>query len=245
MNSLQSYTLIYQDAALSYFGYNDEAYNAINGFAISLMGDALSRLSSVSASSAVSPFYLQVLTLLLFIVCSMAALFCAITLSRQCMTGFGRRLLVRASSFLPIALAYLLIGVTLGVLLCFISGLVLNIVDQSFNLLAFVASGLMLSLILVPLFSLLAMSRPLRDGASTKTLLAVMAIIFLLLFAGGGFYPSYLMQLPLRVFNPVWLANLLAAWTLGAGFELFAVAIFVLPLAIFIVGWYLQWRFLR
>ncbi|MDR0500018.1 MAG: ABC transporter permease [Coriobacteriales bacterium] len=248
-NSLQSYMLAYKDAALSYYGNNDDAYNSINSFAISLMGDALSRLTSVSATTTVSPFYLQLLTLLLFVICSLAALFCALTISRQCATGFSRRLLVRKISFLPIVITQLTVGAILSIVLCLVCGLALNFVDQKFNLLAFMFSGLLLSQILVPLFALVAMSKPLQEGTNTRTLLAVMAMIFLLLFIGGGFYPSYLMQLPIRVFNPVWLANVLSSWTLGASLNLLAnlstVALFLLPFAIFLAGWYLQWRLLK
>jgi hypothetical protein len=245
MDSLQGYTLTYLDAARASYDDADAAYGAVRSFTMVLLGDALSRLSSVEQAAAVSPYYLQVLTLLLFIVASMASLFSAVTLARHHSSGFTRRLTVRSVPFACLCCAQILSSGLMAFLLCLACGLLLHVIDPSFGLLAFAASGFLLSLVLTPLFALFGTARLGRQGASTRTLLVIMALSFLLLFAGGGFYPSFLTQTFLRTLNPVWLANMLASWTLGSPPAAAYLAVFAaLPVAC-IAGWFLQWRLLR
>jgi hypothetical protein len=66
--------------------------------------------------------------------------------------------------------------------------------------------------------------------------------MFFLLFAGGGFYPTGLMQSDLRLFNPTWLSNQLSEWSLGGDLNLLQLALFAIVFAAACTVCFFEWR---
>ncbi|MDR2491928.1 MAG: ABC transporter permease [Coriobacteriales bacterium] len=245
LDSIQNYTLVYATKAQEHIAGTEAQSQAVRLFALQLLGDTLDRLSSVEVRASASPYYVQVLTLLLFFVVSLAALFAAVVLARQYSQGYVRHLTQRGVSFMPLYTAQLLLCCTLALVLSTLLGIMLRLVDDSFDVVALAASGVMLALVVGPLFALMSGVAVGRGNAATRTLLGCCALMFFMLFAGGGFYPSFLMETSLRLFNPTWLSNLLATWSLGGGLDVRYVALFTVPLSLSLGGCYLEWRMSR
>jgi hypothetical protein len=242
MDSLQNYALVYMGATEGRFENEDARWDSVRDFNMRLLGDALVRLNGVEQMDTTSPFYRQALMLLLFLVVSCAALFAAIALARLYAQGYARRLYVRGLRFYQVYGAYLLLAVTLGALLSAILGAVMLLFDPGLRFGLLVVSGAVLSCVLAPFFFLFSGTRAKPDSALTRALLGGLGIAFFLLFVGGGFYPSFLMQSSLRLFNPTWLADLLAAWSLGATLDALHLSLFAVPFALCAgVAWY-EWR---
>lgn len=242
LDAIQNYSLVYASAARDHFSSSSERDDAINAFNFKLMNSALSRLSSVDEVYTVSPFYSQVLSLLLFITVSIGSFFIAVITAQQYSSGYLRHLRQRGVGFVPLLISQLLLSVTLALILSLVCGIAMLSVDSSANIGLLMISAVLLSLVLTPLYLLFSGFKQKEGAAATRTLLGCSALLFFLLFAGGGFYPSFLMESPLRIINPTWMSQLLAEWTLGAAFDGLGVLLFAAVFASAALGCFLEWK---
>ncbi|MDR3315799.1 MAG: ABC transporter permease [Coriobacteriales bacterium] len=243
LDTVQNYALVYQEAVAPSFGSQEERYDAIMDFDMKLLRMALGRLGTVDSPTPVSPYLVQVVTLLLFLTVSVAAIFVAIGCARLYAQGYVRHLRWRGVGFLGFFAVQVACACSIALVLGLLLGLALSVVGLSINPLALAASAVLLALVLTPvclMFAGFAQRGP--TWATTRTLFGCIALLFFLLFAGGGFYPTFLMQSSLRVFNPTWLADVAAHWSLGVSLAWDKVALFLLPLVLASVVCWLEWR---
>jgi hypothetical protein len=110
------------------------------------------------------------------------------------------------------------------------------------DFLKLLGSTLLLALVLTPAYLMFSGFKHDAKAAPARTMLGCVALMFFLLFVGGGFYPSFLMESSLRLFNPAWLATLLSTWSLGGALAPSNLALFVVPLFFCSGLCYVEWR---
>jgi hypothetical protein len=242
LDELQGYALVYEEQSRRHFKDPHEREEAVNAFNMTLLTEALVRTGNVKSASSVSPYYAQVLTLLLFFAVSIASFYVAALAARHYALGYVRHLFVCGVRFRHLFVSQLLLAATVSLILGLVLAIVLSFVGEGLSVWALLASSVLLSLVLTSLYLMFSGFRQQPQMAVTRTLLGCLMLMFFLLFAGGGFYPVGLMQSDLRLFNPAWLASQLAVWTLGGTLDVILLALFAVPFALGAVVGYLEWR---
>ncbi|MDR1713817.1 MAG: hypothetical protein LBR39_06675, partial [Coriobacteriales bacterium] len=156
--------------------------------------------------------------------------------------GHIRRLRYRQVRFGQLLLVQMLLGALLSALLGLMVACALRFLAPGLNIGAALLSSALLGLVLTPIFLVFSGLPGPPAGAATRAMLGCLALCFLMLFVGGGFYPSFLMESSLRLGNPAWLANLLAIWSLGGNLEPMQLLGFVVPVALAAGICYFEWR---
>jgi hypothetical protein len=242
LDELQNYALVFDEAAREHLPNAKERDSALNSFSMTLIGEAFSRMSSVDTPQAVSPFYAQALTLLLFMVVSIGSFFVAVVAARQYATGYIRHLFARGIRFRHLLLSQLMLSASIALVLGAVLGAIFSFVSSDSSFGALLLSAVLLSVVLTALYLMFSGFRQQPKAATTRTLLGCLALMFFLLFAGGGFYPTGLMQSNLRLFNPTWLSNQLSLWSLGGSLDPLQLAFFAVPFALACAVCYFEWR---
>jgi len=242
LDEIQSYALIYQQEALTHISDPDQRSKAVNSFYMVLLSEAMMRMDNVQNPSTVSPYYVHVLTLLLFLAVSIASFFVAVISARHYATGYIRHLYTKGVRFRHLFAAQILAAATISLVLGIILALLLRFITSELNVFALLASCVLLSVVLTALYLMFSGFKQQPQAATTRTLIGSLALMFFMLFAGGGFYPTGLMQSSLRLFNPTWLASQLAQWSLGGPLSPLQLALFAVPLAAAGAIGYLEWR---
>jgi hypothetical protein len=242
LDEVQNFALIYERESRGHFVDEDARTDSIIKFDLILVSEAFTRMSSVEIPSSVSPYFVQVLTLLLFMVVSIASFFVAVLSARQYAQGYMRHLYVRGVRFGHVIVSQLLLSATIALVLGLVLGIILSFVASGLSLPALLVSSVLLSLVLTSLYLVFAGFRGQAQIATTRTLLGCLALLFFLLFAGGGFYPTALMQSDLRLFNPTWLSSQLSTWTLGGSVEPLQLLVFIVPFMLGCVLCFIEWR---
>jgi hypothetical protein len=242
LDEIQNYALLYQRSAQGHFASSEKENDAVMRFDMVLLSEVFNRMSSVETPSPVSPYFAQVLTLLLFMVVSIASFFVAVLTARHYAQGYVRHLRVRGVSFWHLLVAQLLLAASIALVLGLVLGIIFSFVASGISLPALLVSSVLLSLVLTSLYLVFSGFKGQVQAATTRTLLGCLALMFFLLFAGGGFYPTALMQSDLRLFNPTWLSNQLAVWTLGGTLEPLQLLLFVVPFVLGCALSYVEWR---
>jgi hypothetical protein len=242
LDEVQDYALVYAEATQGHFDTLEERYEAISAFNMTLLSEVLTRMNSVDAPSTVSPYYAQALTLLLFVAVSIASFYVAVVSARQYGAGYVRHLYTRGVRFRHLFAAQLLLAASIALVLGCVLAAVLSFVGEGLSVWALLVSCVLLSPVLTSWYLMFSGFRSQPQAASTRTLIGCLALMFFLLFAGGSFYPTGLVRSELRIFNPVWLADQLAVWTLGDPLDLLRVALFIVPLTLAGAVGYFEWR---
>jgi hypothetical protein len=242
LDELQGYALVYEEQSRGYFKSSEERYEAVDAFNFKLLSEALGRMGHVANPSSVSPYYAQVLTLLLFLAVSIASFYVAVMGARHYTSGYVRHLHTRGLRFRHLFASQLLLAVSISLVLGLALAIAFCLVGEGPSIPALLVSSILLSVVLTPLYLMFAGFGRQPEIAVTRALMGCLALMFFLLFSGGGFYPVGLMQFDLRLFNPAWLASHLAAWTLGDPLDMPSLALFVVPLALGVAISRLVWR---
>jgi hypothetical protein len=127
---------------------------------------------------------------------------------------------VHGVSFLAVWLSKLAIAEAISVTLCLVAAVPLkSFAGVDCHLGALAASAALMCFVLFSICMAFAVparaSAPTPSAASARALLGCVGVLLFALFAGGGFYPVYLMDASVRLFNPAWLAHILSDWILG------------------------------
>ncbi|MDR1961369.1 MAG: ABC transporter permease [Gracilibacteraceae bacterium] len=218
MNRVQRAALAFHDAAAPRFSDPRDFYRAERAFDLALLQETLLRARHIETVPAVSPYHLQALSLLLFAAAALAALSSVTQTAHQFAAGYFRRLAVHGIRPWQIYAAKTLLAAALSLVLCLAAMPLLSFwkIPCSFGGLLLSAAFLTVILhgVCLVFTAFRADAMPLR-AVSARTAFGSFALLLFILFAGGGFYPVYLMEASFRAFNPAWLAHLLAEWVLG------------------------------
>jgi hypothetical protein len=243
LDEIQGYALYHAEEARKYFNNSQERYEADRAFSITLIGEALGRLNNVKNASPVSPYYAQILTLLLFLSVSIASLFVAVVAARQYAQGYVRHLHTRGVRFWHLFSSQLLLASSISALLGTVLAIIFNFVGEGFFApILLIVSSVLTSLVLTPLYLMFSNSRYRPQAATTRVLMCCLALMFFLLFVGGGFYPVEFMQTSFRLFNPVAFANQLSLWALGDPLDPLSAALLIVPAALAGTVSWLLWK---
>ena len=242
LDEMQNYALVYMQESSGHFDSQEEQYDAIDHFNMVLLTEALMRMNNIDTPWPVPLYYVQVLTLLMFLVVSIASFFVAVIAARQYATGYVRHLYTRGVRYWHLLISQLLVAASVSLVLGSILAVILNLIYSGLNVFSLVFSSVLLSLVLTVLYLLFSGFKQQPQAATTRTLIGCLALMFFLLFAGGGFYPTAFMQSDLRLFNPTWLSNQLAVWSLGGSLDAVHLMLFVVPFALACLVGYLEWR---
>jgi hypothetical protein len=242
LDALQNYSLIYREQSYGHFDSAGQRDQAAQDFNVALMFEALRRMSYVETPWLASPYFVQALTMLLFLVVSVGSFFVAVIVARQYASGYIRHLYTKGVRYRHLLAAQLLLSASIALVLGLVLALILGFVSDGLSVPLLLLSTLLLSLMLTALYLCFSGFRGQTQAATTRTLIGCLALMFFLLFAGGGFYPTGMMQSSLRLFNPSWLSTQLATWTLGGGIDPVQLALFILPFAAACAIGYLEWR---
>ncbi|MCL1880317.1 MAG: ABC transporter permease [Actinomycetia bacterium] len=242
LDQLQGYSLLFRQGAQSFFSSYAELSDATDSFDMKLIGEAFTRTSNVDVPQTVSPYYAQALTLILFLTVSIACFYVAVVAARQYAGGYFRHLYTKRVRYRHLIASQLLLSASIALVLGLVLGLILQLVGEGPNILRLMLSAVLLSLLLCPVYLMFSGFRQQLQVATTRTLIGCLAVLFFLLFAGGGFYPTALMQSNIRIFNPSWLSNQLSVWSLGAPLDIMQLLLFLVPMAVACAVGYLEWR---
>ncbi len=242
LDELQNYALIFDKAAREQITDSSARAEAINSFNINLIGQAFARMNNVEVPNTVSPFFSQALTLLLFFMVSIGSFFVAVHAARQYATNYIKHLYCRGIGFLHLLASQLLLSASIALIFGIVLGIVFSFLTVSVSIPALVISAILLSFVLTAMYLMFCGFRQQPKVATTRTLLGCLALMFIMLFAGGGFYPTGLMELDLRLLNPAWLSNQLALWSLGDVVNVLQLTIFIIPFLLACTVCYLEWR---
>ncbi|MDR1070169.1 MAG: ABC transporter permease [Gracilibacteraceae bacterium] len=218
MNRVQQTALSFYDSIQPFYGDRQSLYRAERVFNLSLLQEAISRARNVSVIPAVAPYHLQLLALLLFLTAALAAITAATLSARQFASGYFRRLAARRVRAVHICAAKALLALSMALVFSLALTPLLAGWDIPCSAPRLFLSASFLTLIMLFIcmaFAAFRRAESSADAAAARAALGAFTLLLFMLFAGGGFYPVYLMDASFRTFNPAWLAHLLAEWTLG------------------------------
>jgi hypothetical protein len=133
--------------------------------------------------------------------------------SRQFSSGALRRMKLRGIAVWQTYLVKILVSLAFSEALALVSFAVFAGLGWQVSLLKLMAGA---SVVAVSVQAIcLAFALP---AGSSRTALGSFAALLFLLFAGGGFYPTYLMSFSIQRINPAFLAHLVSEWALGQDF---------------------------
>jgi len=243
MNRIQDAALAYSDAAAPFFENSSDFYEAAIAFDLSLISEALSRGHLVKIVRPVLRYQLQVVTLVMFIVASIAAVFFAVTANHRFAGGYIRRLRVHNVRFWHVWTAGALSVVIVSILLCLPFAYVGTLMGFPLSLWKFTISAAAVAFPLYCVCVIFVRIKPGKSKNGSYALLGCFALLVLMLFAGGGFYPVYMMDMSFRLFNPAWLAHIMCEWLLGGvAVSLAGLAAFLALPAVSFGAFYAKWR---
>lgn len=242
-NQIQSASLAFNESAKEAFEDKSDYYAAANSFNTTLIRELLSSGLYVKVIKPVSGLALQTLTLALLCTLSVVVVAMCISADRLLTKDYIRRLRLHRIPFFCVWVSKALVTVALSLLFTAAVYFVLQklgiiVVAKRLFLAAFT-----ISLILFCICFAFVRFKSEGEKNGSFTLLGCFAVLLVLLFFGGGFFPNYSMSLYLQGFNPVWLAHLFCEWALdGAAVSPGQAAGYaVLPLACTAFS-YWKWR---
>jgi ABC-type transport system involved in multi-copper enzyme maturation permease subunit len=242
LETLQNYSLFFSKASESSYPSAEAHNNALSAFNMKLIGAALGRVNSIESPWSAPPLIVHTLTLLLFLMVSIASFFVAVAMAKHYASGYVRYLYVRGVRYRHLLLSELLCALCITLVLSLVLGLILYFLNMGTSPLRFVCAALVLSVVLTMLYACLSGFRAQRHAATTRTLLGCLALMFFMLFAGGGFYPTEFMQSDANLINPAWLSHQLSLWALGGPLDALYVGMCVIPCVAAGLVAYLEWR---
>ncbi|MDR0852435.1 MAG: ABC transporter permease [Clostridiales Family XIII bacterium] len=246
LNRIQNTTLTFRSIVKPYMPNRGALQNAEITFDLKLIQEALVRDNNVKVISGAPEYHLQVVALTLFLIISIVSVFVAALTSRQFSFGYLRRLALHGISGLHVFLVKALMTVFLSVVLCLLCLPVFSFFDISVQISHWILSVILLNVVLFSVCMAFASVKGQASAASARTMLGAAAILLFLLFAGGGFYPVYLMPAAVRWFNPAWLAHLLSEWTIaGTAVPISSLLLYAIPVLVCAGIALLRWRTAR
>ncbi|MDR1135188.1 MAG: ABC transporter permease [Clostridiales Family XIII bacterium] len=237
MNTMQSAVNEYRRAAAIYYDKPADFQKAYSDYSILLLSDALMHRRFVeTVSDAADPYSVQLISLIIFIICSGGSM-CAFTmLAGQFESGRTRRLSLRGLGVSHIFAAKLIQCLLINISLCVLLGLAAKLIagssaagiggtaanpsglvasfSENPGIMGIAASTAIITIAVSPVFMLISFTA----RSARHTLLASAAAILFFLFTGGGFYPTYLMNMGFLYMNPAYLNVKLTEWLLGGEF---------------------------
>jgi hypothetical protein len=231
MNRLQNIALVYNEVARRYYPNQAEFYEAETAFDLSLLQEAMIRSSYLAKQTTADPYALQLTALLLFLPAAVYAAAAACRVARLITGGYERRAAVRGLQKNHLYAARLILGAGFALAAAALLLVFCAVFHLPVNIGLFLLSALMMTVLLQCLCFFIAALTPRTapKAASLRTLLHCTAFFVFLLFVGGGFYPTHLMPLSFKLFNPAWLAHLLAEWILGGTLATLSCLLCLLP----------------
>ena len=232
INSIQNKALEYRYTVSPLYDDLSEFSEQERIFDMKLMGLALARTDAVYIQKNVSVYQLQMISIMLFLLISIISIMLALTASKQFASGTFRRLLFHG---VPLWQMYVI-----KFILTFLMTLLFSVVffyifaqtgiDVSAG--GWIVSSLLLCIFIYPICMIFSAIGGKESTSSIRTLLGSVAVLLFLLFIGGGFYPVYMMDASIRLFNPAWATHLLAEWILGGTVALVSIIPCLIPAVI-------------
>jgi|GEM_PF-3399522 len=213
-NQIQSSSLAFSESARHVFEDKSDYYDAVNSFNTTLIRELLSSSFYVKVVKPVSGIALQALTLALVCILSVVVVSACISADRLLTKDYVRRLRLHRISFFHVWASKAIITVALSLLFTAPIYFVMSKLGIYVDAVRLVLAAFVISIMLFCVC--MAFVRYKAEGAKNGsfTLLGCFAVLLVLLFFGGGFFPNYSMSRILQIFNPVWLAHLFCEWSL-------------------------------
>ena len=212
------------------FTDKEEYYRVDMAFQFALIQETLMRQQYLKTEPTVPTMQLQAMSLILFLVISVVAVFMTTLTANQLAVGGIRRLKIRGISFIDIWLGKTIIVVGISVVLCMLASVLFVIYDINFSVVRLLLSVILLATVLHMICMVFTLPKYSAKVASTRAMLGCIAMLLMMLFAGGGFYPIHLMDFNIKLFNPAWLSHLLAEWIIaGTQISPLNLLLFIVP----------------
>lgn len=243
LNRVPQIALKYHRMIRSQFSDREEFYRISMAFQMTLVTESLKRMDYIKTEPTISPFELQAMSLILFLLISIIVVFMTTLTAKQLSNGGMRRLKMRGISFADVWVAKAIIVIILSVILSLLASLLFVFNGISFSIIRMLLSVILLSAILHMICMVFTLPKYKPEVASSRAMLGCVAMLLLMLFAGGGFYPMHLMDFGVRLFNPAWLAHLLSEWIIaGTAIPIVSLLCFLIPAIICALLSLKKWR---
>ena len=233
INLIQGRALQYREISRPFFPDNEEFVKNELLFNARLMGAALFRGDVIEVERSVPYYTVQFVSVLLYLTVSILSILAALTASRQFASGVFRRLVLHRIPVWQIYLIKLITTLALAVPLSLICILATSFFYAEVPVLRMVVSSLALCALICPLCMVFTTLTGKANTAYARTLLGSLAVLLVLFFLGGGFYPVYMMDFSFRSLNPAWASHLLAEWVFSEGSQKILTSLqYILPPAV-------------
>ncbi|MDR3072032.1 MAG: ABC transporter permease [Clostridiales Family XIII bacterium] len=214
MNHVQASSTAYYHLSKELFSTDKEREEAATAFDMSIVNESISRKHNIRVVRAASQYEIQLTALIVFLAAAIAAVFTAMRTAKEFSGGLIRRFRMHKIPFVLFWSEKMLLTVCVAIPLCLILAGIAAFFGFHIHLLRLAASSGFISLLLFSVFLPFSVSGK-DNNRPIRSMFGAGAICILLLFLGGGFYPTYLMEFSIRDINPAWLSHLLAEWTLS------------------------------
>lgn len=213
LNSMQGSSLTYYEALKDTDYTYKERSDLSRTFDLRLIQLALLRDNAIKIKDGVNQYFLQILSLILFISTSIIVCYYALVVTRQEKNQVFRKLLLYRYSLGQIWLSKLLICLLLTIPVILLSILICKGLQLPLHLPQLIIGEIFLMILLYAIaFTATAL---MGENKNTSSVLLVnFVILFLFMILGGLIYPSYSQQFHFTTGNPAWLAQLIAESTI-------------------------------
>ncbi|MDR0948069.1 MAG: ABC transporter permease [Lachnospiraceae bacterium] len=230
-------------SASSHISDQSTLWNAEYALGESILQEVILRLKNIEVVRGVSSYKIQVLSIILFLCISILAVFMVLLTSWQISSGYLRRLKIRNVSAYSLMAVKCLIMLLLSVVIAMLLYPLSFVLNSPISYCRWIGTSCIIALGIYSILTAVTLCKGRQGAIASKTLLLSVAFIILMLFAGGGFYPVYVMDHSVRLLNPAWITHVLVQWSL---YDTVApvgsmTAILVISCMLFwITGW--RWR---
>jgi len=243
INLLQGRALYYHEVSEPFF-QDEEAFlrNEVS-FDTRLMGAALFRGDLIKVERTVPYYTIQFASVLLYLTVSILSILVALVASRQFSSGVFRRAALHRIPIWRLYAVKILTALALSVPLSLVCALAASFFYMDISIARMVLSSLALTALICPICMTFATLGGKANTAYARTMLGSLAVLLVLFFIGGGFYPVYMMDFSARLFNPAWASHLLAEWVFAEGAQKAISSLqYVLPPAVCVVATIRLWQ---
>ena len=243
INLLQGRALYYREVSRPYFSGDEEFYRNELSFNTRLMSAALFRGDVIKVERPVPYYNLQLVSILLYLTVSVLSALTALIVSGLFASGVFRRAALHKIPVWQLYSIKMISALALSVPLSLACVVAVSFFSVEVSIPRMIVASLALCALVCPICMLFTAFSGRANTAYARAMLGSLAVLILLFFIGGGFYPVYEMDASLRMFNPAWASHLLAEWVFFEGAQRAVSALqYVLPAAVCAAATIALWR---
>jgi ABC-type multidrug transport system permease subunit len=179
-----------------------------------ILQEVLLRSRNIDVIRSASAYNVQIISIATFLCMTISGVFLIILTARQICDGYLKRLKIRQCSVFSLLGVKLVVMVLFSIVMTGLIYLFASAMDMHISLGRFLFSSALLGISMYCIITGVVLCNCSKEAVVPRTLLISVVLIILMMFAGGGFYPTYLMDYSIKFLNPAWMIHLLIQWSM-------------------------------